>query len=49
MVHQRAETSLKRAIEGYYRIGQLLAMPALLDQPKVRASALTVTRQPLRG
>lgn len=32
-VHERAEQSLKRAVEGYYRLGQLLAAPELLHVP----------------
>ncbi|MCA1712251.1 MAG: hypothetical protein LC789_11690 [Actinobacteria bacterium] len=32
-VHERAERSIKRAVEGYYRLGQLLAAPALLHAP----------------
>jgi hypothetical protein len=49
VLHERIEASLKRAIEGYYRIGQLFAMPTLLDRPDVRASTLTVARLPLPG
>lgn len=33
-VHEAAEASLHRAIEGFYRLGQLLAAPMLLDRPQ---------------
>jgi hypothetical protein len=36
-VHERVENSLRRGIAAYYRLGQLLAMPALLDQPEFTA------------
>ncbi len=32
-VHEDLETQLKLAIEGYYQLGQLMAMPALADRP----------------
>ena len=32
-VHERVEGHLKAALEGFYRFGQFLAMPQLLDQP----------------
>ena len=40
-VHEAAEASLRRSIESYYRLGQLLAAPELLDRPE--AAAMTVT------
>lgn len=32
-VHERVEGHLKAALEGFYRFGQFLAMPRLLDRP----------------
>ncbi|NUP50832.1 MAG: hypothetical protein HOW97_26510 [Catenulispora sp.] len=32
-IHERVENSLRRAIDGYYTLGQLLAMPALAERP----------------
>lgn len=48
-VHERIENSLKRAIAAYHLLGQLLAMPALLDQPAVTATAISGPRLPLPG
>lgn len=42
-VHQRTENSLRRAIEGYYRLVQLLAMPELLRRPEVEAVTVVPT------
>ena len=36
-VHERVENSLRRGIGSYYELGQLLAMPALLDRPGISA------------
>lgn len=47
--HERIEASLKRALKGYYRVGQLFAMPTLLDRPDVRASTPVAARLPLPG
>lgn len=33
-IHERVENSLRRAITAYYTLGQLLAVPALLDRPE---------------
>ena len=44
-VHERAENSLRRGIAAYFELGQLLAMPALLDRPAI--SAVPVAGQPL--
>jgi hypothetical protein len=44
-VHERAENSLRRGIGSYYELGQLLAMPALLDRPGI--SAVPAVGQPL--
>lgn len=44
-VHERVENSLRRGIASYYEVGQLLAMPALLDRPGI--SAVPVQGQPL--
>jgi hypothetical protein len=49
VLHERIEASLKRAIEGYYRVGQLFAIPTLLDRPDVQASTPVVARLPLPG
>jgi hypothetical protein len=48
-VHERIENSLKRAIAAYYLLGQLLAMPALADQPAVTVATVTGPRLPLPG
>jgi len=48
-VHERVENSLRRGIGAYYRLGQLLAMPALLDRPEMAAEPVTGTRLPLPG
>lgn len=48
-VHERIESSLKRAIEGYYLTGQLLAMPRLLDRADVAAQTSAGRRLPLPG
>lgn len=49
VVHQRVESSLKRAIGSFYLLGQLFAMPSLLDRPDVQAVAVTPARMPLPG
>jgi hypothetical protein len=36
-VHEKVENSLRRGIAAYYRLGQLLAMPALLERPEITA------------
>lgn len=49
-LHERTENSLRRAIEGYYRLVQLLAVPDLLRQPKVHAVTVSATgARPLPG
>jgi len=49
-VHERAERSLQRGVESYFLVGQLLAMPALLDRPEIEvATAATGARLPLPG
>lgn len=45
-VHQRAETSVRRSIEAFYRLGQLLAAPHLLNQPEVKAAVVSAGRMP---
>lgn len=49
VLHERVESSLKRAIEGFYLLGQLFAMPVLLDRPDVQVAAVTAVRLPLPG
>jgi hypothetical protein len=44
-VHEQALSSLRRGIDAYFELGQLLAMPALLDRPQ--AAAAPVSGQPL--
>jgi hypothetical protein len=44
-VHERVENSLRRGIGSYYELGQLLAMPTLLDRPVI--SAVPAVGQPL--
>ena len=48
-VHEKVENSLRRGIAAYYRLGQLLAMPALLDRPEIAATPVTWPRLPLPG
>lgn len=48
-VHERVENSLRRGIAAYYRLGQLLAMPALLDQPEITATPVSGSPLPLPG
>ncbi|GAB3366203.1 MULTISPECIES: hypothetical protein [Amycolatopsis] len=48
-VHQRVENSVKCAIERYYLIGQLLAMPALLDRPDVQVAMVSGPALPVPG
>jgi hypothetical protein len=48
-VHERAENSLRRGIAAYFQLGQLLAMPALLDRPQVRAVPVSGQPLPLPG
>lgn len=47
--HERVENSLKRAIGGYYQVGQLLAAPELLDRDEKPSATLTPRRMPLPG
>ena len=49
VVHQRIESSLKRAIEGFALLGQLCAMPTLLDRPQVAATPVRGTRLAMPG
>ncbi len=39
-VHERAEPFIKAAVEGFYRLGQLLAMPQIADAPPVEPKPL---------
>lgn len=48
-VHERVENSLRRGIDAYYRLGQFLAMPALLDRPEVTAVPVSGHPLPLPG
>ena len=48
-VHERVENSLRRGIAAYYELGQLLAVPALLDRPEVRAVPVSGEPLPLPG
>lgn len=48
-VHERAERSLKRGLEAYFLVGQLLAMPDLLDRPQVSVASAGGSRLPLPG
>jgi hypothetical protein len=48
-VHERVENSLRRGIAAYYRLGQLLAMPALLARPEIIAAPVTGSPLPLPG
>lgn len=48
-VHERVEDSLKRAVEGYFRVGQLLAHPRLLDRPEVQVASVNAPALPLPG
>lgn len=46
-VHEAAEASLRRAVETYYRLGQLLAAPGLLAHGDPAYPAVPSTRLPL--
>jgi hypothetical protein len=46
-VHEKVENSLRRGIDAYYRLGQLPAMPALMERPEITATPVTGTRRPL--
>jgi hypothetical protein len=48
-VHERTENSLRRGIASYYQLGQLLAVPALLDRPDVSAVPVSPKPLPLPG
>lgn len=48
-VHERVENSLRRGIGSYFRLGQLLAIPALLDRPEVAAINVSGPLLPLPG
>lgn len=48
-VHQRVEVSVRRGISAYYLVGQLLAVPELLDRPAVQVATVTGARKPLPG
>ena len=48
-VHERVENSLRRGIAAYYELGQLMAVPALLDRPEVRAVPVSGAPLPLPG
>jgi hypothetical protein len=48
-VHEAVEASLRRAIEQYYRLGQILSAPQLLDHPDVAAMTVTGRRLPAPG
>lgn len=48
-VHQRVEDSLRRSIDSYYIVGQLFAIPALLDRPEVQVAMVDGARLPLPG
>ncbi|MHB1235173.1 MAG: hypothetical protein ACYCZK_05830 [Microbacteriaceae bacterium] len=49
VVHERVEVLLRRGIDAYYRIGQLLAQPALLDRPEVQVATIDGPSLPLPG
>lgn len=47
-LHERAERALEHGLRSYYLLGQLLAVPALLEQPaRATANAPARTRHPL--
>jgi hypothetical protein len=48
-IHEKVENSLRRGIAAYYQLGQLLAMPDLLEEPEITASRFNGTRLPLPG
>src|SRR5690348_4232536 len=48
-IHEKVENSLRRGIAAYYRLGQLLAMPALLEQPEISAIPVAGASLPLSG
>jgi hypothetical protein len=48
-VHEQVENSLKRGIAAYYLLGQLLAMPGLLDRPAAGHTSPAGKLLPLPG
>ncbi len=48
-VHEQVENSLRHGIAAYYKLGQLLAVPALLDRPEIRAVPVSGEPLPLPG
>lgn len=48
-IHERVENSLKRAIDSYYALGQLLAMPALAERTEADGLHPTGVLLPLPG
>ncbi len=48
-IREKVENSLRRGIAAYYQLGQLLAMPALLEQPEISATAVAGASLPLPG
>jgi hypothetical protein len=48
-VHEKVENSLRRGIAAYYQLGQLLAIPGLLEGPEITASPVNGMRLPLLG
>jgi hypothetical protein len=48
-VHERVEVLLRRGINAYYQIGQLLAQPALLERPEVQVATIAGPSRPLPG
>lgn len=49
VVHDRVESSLKRAIERYFLVGQLLAMPRLMERTDVQLAARVAPGLPRPG
>lgn len=48
-VHERMEELLRRGIDSYYLLGQLLAQPRLLDRPEVQVATVDARSLPLPG
>jgi hypothetical protein len=49
VVRQRVESLLRRAVETYFRAGQLVGMPTLLDRPEIHVGGFTLVLLPPPG
>lgn len=49
VIHENVEILLRRGINSYYHIGQLLAQPSLLERPEVQVATIVGPSRPLPG